>query len=144
MDYTCPNKLTLNNLREYLSDLLLKYQEGLYEMNDMINYAESVEEYLWEKYSDLENSSFPGDENLSIPLEVIHYMYGFTKNFGMIPQDVPHFIEFLDTPIGKEKEGWEKFIKYISGLKLEERIPEEEKQGFFRSVAALNAKNKNE
>ena len=125
----------MENSTEFIKKILRDYGEQLIRLNDVVNYGESLQDFLWHKYGDKENFIFPKfeeDHPFSIPIEVVYYMEGFEVNFTMLPQDVPHFIEFLDTPKGKEKEGWAKIRKYLASLKLEDRIAEEERQGMHR------------
>jgi hypothetical protein len=147
--YNIARDLTFANLGEFIRPILQAYQLGEIDRGHLTEWSNVIQDYLWGKYGNPETmepyGDFPDDDYRSIGIEVCCWMYDLEKDgLIMLPSDVPHFLEFLNTPRGQELEGWKKIRKYIARLKVEERIPEEEKQGFFRSVAALNAKNENE
>ena len=136
MKYKLPEDLSFENLGEFLKNLLILYQNNAYRMNDMVNYGEMLQEFLWEKYGDPENPIFPNFEEYdyrNLLCRIVDYIEGFRANFAILPQDVPHFIEFLDTPRGQEEDGWKKFREYIEFTKTQDRRREEQKQGMHRS-----------
>jgi hypothetical protein len=142
MKYEIPNDLSFENLRDFIRPILKSYHQMEIDWWDLSEWSNVIGDYLWEKYGDPENPifpAFPEDSHLSIPIEIVWRMYTFKKdNLVMLPSDVPHFLEFLDTPSGQEKEGWRKIREYIAGLKVEDRIKEEEKQGMDRQRSAGN------
>jgi hypothetical protein len=136
MKYELPSNLSFENLGEFLKDLLKQYQNGVIDMDCVMNYGEMLQEFLWEKYGDPENPVFPNFEQYdyrNLLCKIVDYLEGFRANFAILPRDVPHFIEFLDTTKGQEKEGWKKFREYIEFTKTQDRRREEQKQGMHRS-----------
>jgi hypothetical protein len=137
-EYLVPEDTTFEMLGVYIKGILKRFEAGEISMNDVINHGDSIETFIHKKYGTLENGGypwFPKEHRFSIPFTVIDYMHNSGGNyvFLMLPRDVPHFINFLGTPIGKEKEGYETFENYIRSLTLRDRIPEEEKMGFFHA-----------
>ena len=132
--YRVPEDITFDTLGYYIKKILIDYSNGDISLNDVINHGEALEIFIWNKYGDKESfilPSFPYEDKRSIALEVVDYMD--SMDFWILPLDVPYFIEFLETPVGKEKERWENFQKYIRSLTLRDRIKEEIKQKFTRS-----------
>lgn len=131
MNYEIPLNLKYETLSEYIKKILKEYKKRKIRMTSVMEFGDNIHTYIWEKYGDPEEPiypNFPEDHPYSIPLEVADYMWGTPVDFQMLPQDVPHFIEFLETPAGKEKEGWQKFREYIASLKPEDRAEELAKQ----------------
>jgi hypothetical protein len=138
MAYEIPGDLTFENLGEFVKKILISYSANEIGLGDVVDYGSDIEDLLWEKFGDPENPLFPNFEetnHLSIATEVTWCMHhlDLEKGLVMLPRDVPHFLEFLDTPRGQELEGWKKIREYIAGLKIEDRIEEEERNGFRRS-----------
>lgn len=132
--YKVPKAVTFDTLNIYLVEILNAYRVQVLSLNDIKNIGDSITSFIYNKYINPENPeypSFPEEDKRSMALKVLEYME--SMDFWMLPKDVPYFVEFLETPIGKEKEGWEIFQKYISSLRLRDRIKEEEKQEAFRS-----------
>jgi hypothetical protein len=140
--YDIPKDLTFENLGEFIRPILQSYQLGEIDRGHLTEWSNLIGDYLWEKYGDPEKPIFPEfaeDSTLSIPIEIVWRMYTFKREgLCMLPSDVPHFLEFLDTPRGQEKEGWRKIREYIAGLKVEDRIKEEEKQRMHRQRSVSN------
>ncbi len=136
--YLVPEDTTFEVLGVYIKGILKRYEAREISMNDVTNHGDSIETFIHKKYGTIENGGypwFPKAHPFSIPFTVIDYMHnsGGGYVFWMLPRDVPHFTNFLDTPTGKEVEGYEMFETYIRSLTLRDRIPEEEKMSAFRS-----------
>jgi hypothetical protein len=134
MDFIIPETLCLENLRSFLKDILIKFEKGEITSTERIYYSDDIEDYIYEKYTDTDRTYYPyltEDDPRSIGIEVLEHFNFTNSNFEMLPEDVPHFVEFLDTPLGKEKDGWEKFKAYIDQFDLDERLAESKRRGFL-------------
>ncbi|WP_152541368.1 hypothetical protein [Kallotenue papyrolyticum] len=103
--------------RETLRTLLRKWQAG--ELTDLQVYAEA--EALWEQFPEV--PQFSQDDPRSINVEVLLNLTLLYQQL-ITPQDIPALLAFLDTPPGKEKEGWQKLHDYWDHIDFEQRRKE--------------------
>ncbi|QOL19456.1 hypothetical protein [Candidatus Bodocaedibacter vickermanii] len=128
--YRVPEDTTLDTFGEYLKKIIKAYAKGYISLGDILNHGDAINCFIYNKYIDSEKAeypTFPKSDPRSIPLNVLEYFE--STAFFMIPRDVNYFLEFLDTPLGCEKEGWAKFHAYIKSQTLRKRIDDEIKQG---------------
>ncbi len=95
---------------------LLEWQEGKLTAEDLNNWA--VRFYL---HDDVDYSDWEGDEEeRSVTNEVLAQLDSIDMNL-MIPDDVPAYLEFLDTPLGKFEDGYAKLESYLNSIDYKER-----------------------
>lgn len=125
--------LSLDNLRNFLIPILKAYEKGLIDHSTLKNIADGLEEFIYEKYSsDYPDSAYPKlpeEDKRFIGLKIIDYIDGMLDQFIIFPEDVSHFIEALQIPIGKEVEGYEKLKKYIKSFNFSQRLQEAKERG---------------
>jgi hypothetical protein len=80
---------------------------------------------IFQKWPEFENSDYR-----SIGIEAMEYMSSTMSDFFMFPEDVPYFIEFLKTPLGKEVEAHQKIKEYVSKFDYTKRLQEAHERGY--------------
>ena len=102
--------------RRQLLDLVDNWAEGnLSEIQ-----VHEIAEEIWGK-EDWPN--YPEDDPRSIALGVVSYLE--VLNYQLVTEeDIPIIVDFLNTPKGKEKNGWVNWRRYWERLDLETRKQE--------------------
>ena len=104
--------------REALIDLLRRWRLGVINERQVHELAES----LWESYPD-GPPTYPRGDPRSIAIEVLSQLE--VLNVQLItPEDIPAFLEFLDTEAGQEQAAWEKWARYWAGVDFKRRLRE--------------------
>ncbi len=99
--------------REKLRQLVNDWADGLIAVEDVHEQAEAY----WQEYDQLELSK---DDPNSIPVEVLSQLE--ILNHQLITRDdAPAILEFLDVPLGSEREGWKVWRSYWDGLDYDAR-----------------------
>lgn len=101
--------------RNILKQLLLSWQKGELSEREVHEQAEVLwsQNPQWEEY-------LPNDPR-SINFEVAQQLELLPVQL-IIPDDIPYFLTFLETPFGQEKEAWEFWTDYWNSIDFEERL----------------------
>lgn len=101
--------------REVLRNLLRRWQAG--ELTDLQVREEA--EAFWEQLSEVPR--FSKDDPRSINFEVLLNLNMLYQQL-IIPEDIPALLGFLDTPVGKEREGWQALHDYWASVDFKQRL----------------------
>lgn len=137
MKYEIPDDIKLEDIPIFVKTVLRSYADNEVTLHEILNHADDLEELVEDEFGILKIDE---DDHISIMKGVLWFMHDLDLGRGliMLPSDVPYFLEFLDTPEGQALEGWRKIREYIAGLKVENRIEEEETLGFHRQRSVGN------
>jgi hypothetical protein len=128
-----PEDMDLEKLRKYLNNIFNECLEKKISTNDLLNHGDALWSFFYRKYVEPEWAEypwFPDSDSRSISLYVLEYLT-CGGSFNIIQRDIPYFIELLNTPEGKEKEGYETFKSYIRNQTLRARIEEARAEGSY-------------
>ena len=95
--------------------ILLKWRDGLLSAREVHAWAEN--RYNVNGYN---CSDWEGDEELSVTNEVLSAQDRLDMNL-MTVEDIPVYLEFLETPIGEFDSGMLKFEQYLDSINYKER-----------------------
>ena len=100
--------------RDVIQTLLERWQSGVIDEREVHEEAEM----LWDEHE--EWPTFPEHHPESIAIEVLSHLE--ILNHQLITrEDIPAMLTFLDTPPGKELQGWKAWRRYWEGLDLRSR-----------------------
>lgn len=101
--------------RKELRELLTQWQQGQIT-------AEQLNGFAGELYpnDDVDYEDWEGDGENSVTNEVLAALDMMDMNL-VVPEDVPAYLEFLNTPVGLFNEGYSKFRQHLQDVNIEER-----------------------
>ena len=107
--------------RQTLISLLKRWQVGEVDHWRVVEEAEAIADSLWNDAEMIPEvvKSDPG----SIALVVLCRL-STAYVYGVLPVDIPMLLEFLETPVGEELSGWERFEAYWSETNMKGREQE--------------------
>ncbi|WP_218080299.1 hypothetical protein [Anthocerotibacter panamensis] len=88
-------------------------------------------EKLWESIQP--DSFYPKDNYKSIIIEVLSQLEILNHQLIM-PDDIPAILRFLDTPNGKELQGWEDWLNYWENIDMDVRRENLRSNPYYCSV----------
>lgn len=99
--------------RDYLEDLLTRWRDGVVSPPEAIAEARA----LW--LSQVWSPPTGNDPDV-IPIDIL-FMLADAREMGITDADIPALFEYLNTPLGREVHGRERFANYIEGIDARER-----------------------
>jgi hypothetical protein len=101
-----------------------KRNENLYQsiLASIALYADDISDEIMEKLNLADDEylyvpGYPKSDKVSIIFEVLRLLDDDWSTIDRLTtDDIPTILEFLDTPLGKELEAWEKWEKYWASL----------------------------
>ncbi len=125
-----------DNLSFFLIPVFKAYENGNINYITFTNISEVLKVYFIEKYGeDYPNSNYPefnDSDPRSIGIAAIEYMNDVGVYF-MFPEDIPQFINFLNTSPGNEEEAHKIINKYTEKFVYSERLEEARNRGYIGS-----------
>jgi len=113
--------------RNELRDLLTKWQRGQITAEELNSLAGELYPNDEVGYEDWE-----ADGESSVTNEVLAALDMMDMNL-MVPEDVPAYLEFLNTPLGSFKEGYSKLRQCLQHINIEDRQVALSKIPFYKA-----------
>lgn len=132
-EFTNINDVNLENLRELLIPIFEAYQHGKITHVTFVYIADALENYIFLLGDGIYPELASSDPQF-VGIEAIEYMNHMSSDFFIFPEDIPHFIDYLKTPRGSEKEAYQKIKKYISQFDYGERLKEAHNRGYIHYI----------
>ena len=97
--FNVPEDITIDNLQEFLEIILKYYQIYLFNQNELINLAESIEDYFhiayFDEIADISFPEYPKTARQKLAVDILSRMARFPY---ILPEDVPILIKCLNVP----------------------------------------------
>lgn len=111
-------------LKDQIENLLRAWQAGEIDAMELHRTAEGI----WEDCGPWED--YPESDPRSIVAEVLSELEVLNHQW-IIAEDIPMFLEFLDTPAGEEEVSWQKWKRYWDEMDMEARRKKVEGNIFY-------------
>lgn len=136
-NFSTLHQVNLKNLKSYLINLLRFFSDDKISIADLSDAGEALNHYIYYCYNrEYPDTSYPNpseEESLSVDLNVLRQIEGFSEDFLMFPEDVPFFIKMLEAPAEQAKETNEKIYAYAEKFDRQKRFQEALDNGWFKS-----------
>lgn len=120
--YRVPEDITLDTLGAYLEEILKRFYNGGMCSGDFASHGEALELFMWRKFGDPEIATYPmwdTDPKFRIYDEIIDAMCGPRfRGVWLRKDDVPHYLKFLNAPLGKVIEALDEHRQYVERQRI--------------------------